>query len=157
MPYRTAPLGGAEPFSWPMVAYESIVAGVLTQFAPAVCVSHRGAHAVYLGACVAFKGRGTNPRAVRRCEEPGCGEPAEWPHEHPRALSVRLDEDALASAIVRASAATRQQRREEERKGQAALPKVPSLRKPDETTRQRYTPLPLADDAEKQKSGGFEP
>lgn len=103
----------SEPASWPDGLFALVELGAQPG-GQALCTAHRGAHRVYLGGCHALPPRRapyTRPLAV--CDEPGCRLATEVPHRHAPPTRVELDVDALASAIVRAAAATRTQRVQE--------------------------------------------
>lgn len=108
------------------------------------CEAHAGEHAVYQGACIAVGAQVPRPLLFSRwawacvCGQRVSGvidqstmrqtlinEPSGTTHECPPALRVRLDEEALASAIVRAARASREERRQGPREGQQAPTSAP--------------------------------
>lgn len=105
------------------------------------CEAHQGLHAIYQGACVAVGAQVPRPFKTSRYswECAGCGahvygltvpggrrflmdERYGDPHVCPPPVRVQVDEDALASAIVRASRATREERRADATPNPAASP-----------------------------------
>lgn len=118
------------------------------------CETHEGLHRTYQGQCYAFGSQVARPARFHRrpvvCDE--CGDEldvlkltegrvilltagTDRRHHHPPrpAPRVEIDEDGLAEAIVRASRATREERRSYRR------PTVPS---PPSSTSQEVPPSP---------------
>ncbi len=137
--------------TWYAAAAEGCYDGVL-----AVCTAHKGAHPYYLvgGDCVELPPR--RAAVFEECRvDPDCSLPTYIRHSHPVRQEIVFDEDAFAASIVRAAAASRKERSEEGREL-----KVPSLTRPTEEVRARYTPkpaLPPPSEDERKASGGFEP
>jgi hypothetical protein len=141
-------------WTWPPSLYAAIEAG-LDDFAPSVCVAHRGQHVYYQGGCVVM-GR-PNPVVHHHClHDPDCTLPEYLRHNHQERIKVTLDPDELASAIVEAAAATRAQRAQTV---PSRVSNVPSLQRPTDEQRARYSrpvPPPVTEE-EREQSGGFAP
>jgi hypothetical protein len=98
--------------SWPAGIFELDAGQGL-----AVCIVHQGAHAFYMGACVAFAAKRRRmfegPR-LRHCNEPGCNFAEEVPHSHQppvEPVRVAIDEERLAAGIAIALDQLMQKRR----------------------------------------------
>lgn len=84
----------------------------------AVCIVHQGAHAFYMGACVAFtakRRRMFEGPPLRHCNEPGCNFAEEVPHSHQppvEPVRVAIDEERLAAGIAIALDQLMQKRQE---------------------------------------------
>jgi hypothetical protein len=141
-------------WTWPESLYAAISEG-LRGDALAVCVAHHGAHAYYGGGCVAL-GR-PRPIVRHRCVyDSECTLPEYLRHTHQERITVTLDPDELARAIVEAAAATRAQRAQTV---PSKVANVPALSRPTDEQRARYArpvPPPVSEE-EREQSGGFAP
>lgn len=118
----------------------------MTRSAWPPCTKHDGAHRSIWGQCVHWGA----PFALRPgvCPEPGCSQPimrrleiasgqvdviedgSDRPHRHQPPLTVRIDEDALAGAIVSAARASREERRPAPTPSQPAMAPISAPSRP---------------------------
>lgn len=89
-------------WTWPDALYESIAAGIRSDVL-AVCVAHQGMHCWYLNGCQALPPQRSRWERYLTSRDPS--------PEPPPAIRVEIDEERLATAIVAASRATREERR----------------------------------------------